>query len=48
MSHEIEHDTGEGGVLTNKLLWLCIGLGVFILVAFVLPIPQSVVEVVEK
>jgi len=48
MSHEIEHDAGGGGILANKILWICIGLGIFILVGFVLPTPQSVVEVVEK
>jgi sodium-dependent dicarboxylate transporter 2/3/5 len=48
MSHEIEHDAGGGGILANKLLWICIGVGIFLLVAFVLPTPQSVVEVVEK
>jgi hypothetical protein len=48
MSHEIEHDVGGGGILANKLLWICIGLGIFITVAFILPTPQSVVDTVEK
>ena len=49
MSHDMEHDTGgDGGILANKTLWLCIGLGIFILVAFILPTPQSVVSTVEK
>jgi sodium-dependent dicarboxylate transporter 2/3/5 len=48
MSHEIEHDTGGGGILSNKILWLCIGLAIFILIGFILPVPQSVVDVVEK
>ncbi len=48
MSEDIGHDVGEGGILANKLLWLCIGVGFFLLVAFVLPTPQSVVESVEK
>jgi len=48
MSHEIEHDTGGGGIMANKLLWLCLGAGIFILIAFILPIPQSIMEVVEK
>ncbi len=47
MSHEIEHDAA-GGILSNKLLWICVGLGVFILIGFLLPVPQSVLEVVEK
>ena len=25
MSHDIEHDVGGGGILSNKVLWLCIG-----------------------
>ncbi|MGD8563618.1 MAG: hypothetical protein PVG03_13820, partial [Desulfarculaceae bacterium] len=48
MSHDIEHDAGGGGILANKILWICIGLAVFILVGFIMPTPQSVIEVVEK
>ncbi|UCE54581.1 MAG: anion permease [Desulfobacterales bacterium] len=48
MSHEINHDTGGGGILSNKILWICVGVGIFILVGFVLPTPQSVVDTVEK
>ena len=48
MSHEIEHDAGGGGIMANKLLWMCIGAGIFILVAFILPTPQTLVEVVQK
>ncbi|MGD9320894.1 MAG: SLC13 family permease [Desulfobacteraceae bacterium] len=46
MSHEMEHDVGGGGILANKLLWICIGAGIFILVGFILPTPQSVVDTV--
>lgn len=48
MSHDIEHDVGGGGILANKMLWICIGLGVFILIGFVMPVPETVVQVVEK
>jgi solute carrier family 13 (sodium-dependent dicarboxylate transporter), member 2/3/5 len=48
MSHEMEHDVGGGGILANKVLWICIGAAIFILIAFVLPVPQSLVEIVEK
>ena len=48
MSHDIEHDTGGGGILANKTLWLCVGVGIFVLIAFILPTPQSVVNTVEK
>jgi sodium-dependent dicarboxylate transporter 2/3/5 len=48
MSHDIEHDVGGGGILANKTLWICVGLGIFILIAFILPTPQSIVDTVEK
>ena len=48
MSEDIGHDTDKGGILGNKILWLSIGVGIFLLIAFVLPTPQSVVESVEK
>ncbi|MBW2194587.1 MAG: hypothetical protein JRF37_03175 [Deltaproteobacteria bacterium] len=47
MSHEIE-DVGGGGILANKPLWIGIGAAIFILVGFVLPTPQSVVDIIEK
>jgi di/tricarboxylate transporter len=47
MSHEIEHDPG-GGILASNLLWICVGLAVFIIIGFILPTPQSVVDTVEK
>ena len=48
MTHEIEHDPGGGGILANKTLWICVGLGIFILIGFILPTPQTVVDVVDK
>jgi sodium-dependent dicarboxylate transporter 2/3/5 len=48
MSHEIEHDAGGGGILANKLLWICVGVGIFVLIGFILPTPQSVVDTVEN
>lgn len=48
MSHEVAHDDDGGGILANQLLWLCIGVGVFVLVSFILPTPKSIVDVVEK
>jgi len=47
MSHEIE-DVGGGGILAKKPLWIGLGAAIFILVGFILPTPQSVVEIVEK
>jgi len=48
MSEGIGHGGSKDGILANKVLWLCVGVGVFLLIAFVLPTPQSVVESVEK
>lgn len=48
MSHAIEEAVGEGGILAKKSLWICIGIGVFILIGFVLPVPHSVEAVIDK
>jgi len=48
MSHDMEHDIGGGGILANKMLWILVGLGIFIVVGFMLPTPQSVTDTVEK
>ncbi|MDY6954097.1 MAG: hypothetical protein SWE60_21540, partial [Thermodesulfobacteriota bacterium] len=48
MSHDMEHDIGGGGILANKMLWILVGLGIFIVVGFLLPTPQSVTDTVEK
>ncbi len=48
MSHDLEHDVGGGGILSNNILWIGVGLGVFILIGFILPTPHSILEVVEK
>ncbi len=47
MSHDVHHGGGGHRLLANKILWLCVGLGVFVLIAFVLPTPPSVVSVVQ-
>ncbi len=36
------------GIFAKKGLWIGIGVGVFILIAFILPTPQSLIEVMEK
>ena len=36
------------GIFGQKGLWIGIGAGIFILVAFILPTPQSLVEIIEK
>ncbi len=48
MSHEVEHDSAGGGILANKTLWLVLGGGVFVLIAFVLPTPQSLIDIVQE
>ncbi len=48
MSHEIEHGKEQGGILANNIFWLVIGAGIFILIAFVLPTPRSLIDIVEK
>ena len=48
MSHDMNHNVGGGGILANKVLWISIGLAVFIVVGFIMPTPASMVEVVEK
>jgi len=47
MSHDMEHDA-HGAPGGGNLLWLCIGVGIFVLIAFILPTPQSLIDVVEK
>ncbi|MBW1997460.1 MAG: anion permease [Deltaproteobacteria bacterium] len=48
MGHEMTHHTGGGSVLSDRMLWLGAGVAVFVLIGFVLPIPDSVVRVVEE
>ncbi|CAB5161870.1 hypothetical protein D3OALGA1CA_5110 [Olavius algarvensis associated proteobacterium Delta 3] len=48
MGHEIENDIGSGGgILANKVLWLTIGATIFIFIGFILPTPDSLVEVIQ-
>ena len=46
MSHEIENK--GGGILSNNLFWILIGVAIFIIVGFIIPTPKSVIEVVDK
>ena len=47
MDHTTEHDAGNG-ILANKILWICTGVAIFLLIGFLLPTPRSVVDTVEK
>lgn len=40
--------TAGDGILANKLLWMCIGVGIFLLIAFIMPTPPSLIETIEK
>jgi len=44
---EIEN-TSSQGLLANKLLWLIIGGACFIIIGFIIPTPQSLLNLVEK
>ncbi len=47
MTHDAEIEK-KGGLLANRLLWLVVGAALFVLIGFILPPPQSLVEVVER
>ncbi len=47
MSHEVGHSSG-GGILANKLLWIGVGVGIFFIIGFIIPTPQSMIDIVEK
>ena len=36
------------GIFAKKELWICIGLGLFILIAYVLPTPQSLIDLMTE
>ena len=47
MSHD--HDLGSGGgIMANKTLWLGVGVGVFVLIGYLLPVPQSLIDVLQN
>jgi sodium-dependent dicarboxylate transporter 2/3/5 len=38
---------GESGILAQKKLWIGVGVSIFLMVAFVVPIPQNLIETLE-
>lgn len=38
----------SAGILAHKNLWLGVGFGLFVLITFILPVPQGLLEVVEE
>jgi sodium-dependent dicarboxylate transporter 2/3/5 len=47
MEH-MDHNVNENGILANKLLWIILGGAIFSIIAFLVPTPQSMIELVEK
>ena len=47
MRHKSGHDTGGEGILAKKGMWIGIGAGVFILIGFILPTPESILHVLR-
>ena len=48
MNHDSKQKTTISSILAQKELWICIGIGIFLLVAFVLPTPTTLIETLEK
>jgi sodium-dependent dicarboxylate transporter 2/3/5 len=49
MKEELMDTHGEKtGIFANKGLWIGIGVGLFILIAFIWPTPRSLVDIMEK
>lgn len=49
MSHSIyEHAASNGKLLANKVLWICVGIAVFLIIGYVVPTPQSLVDTVRE
>ncbi len=51
MSHEIEMAGGGGTLmkfLGNKGLWLGVGVGLFLIIGFLMPTPQSLIDTVDQ
>jgi sodium-dependent dicarboxylate transporter 2/3/5 len=44
MTHGSENDVEGGGILAKKELWIGVGVAIFIMVAFLFPTPQSLIE----
>ncbi len=38
---------GNGGLLTNNILWICVGLAIFLIIGYVVPTPQSLINTIN-
>jgi sodium-dependent dicarboxylate transporter 2/3/5 len=48
VSNKIGHNPGGGGILAKKGLWIGVGIGIFIIVAFAVPTPHTLIETLEN
>ena len=48
MSDHEEHEAGNGSILSSNILWLGVGIAVFIVIAFIVPTPQSLIDLMDK
>jgi sodium-dependent dicarboxylate transporter 2/3/5 len=47
--HHTEADKSKKpGLLSNKMFWLIAGAACFVIIGFIIPTPQSLIELVEK
>ena len=48
MTHEVNGSEGKGGLMSNKFLWLGLGAAIFIIISFVVPVPESMLRVSKE
>jgi len=48
MEHLSKHGGSKGGILSNNLFWICVGISIFIVIGFIIPVPSNVTTIVEK
>ena len=44
----MKHDEAKGGILAKKWLWIGVGASIFLIIAFAIPAPQTLVETIGK
>ncbi len=47
MTHVADNNSKDRGLLSSKYLWLIVGVVIFLVIGFVLPTPQSLVNIVR-